>query len=85
RQVGLAIAKYDCRVVVTDSNWDYIRQARMAGLEHYYGNPISSHAEDYLNLIGIGHVLALSPDKHFNIMACMQFLSDFGDKRVFCL
>lgn len=85
RQIGAAIAKYDCRVVLTDSNWDYIRQARMAGLEHYYGNPISSHADEYLNLIGIGHVLALSPDKHFNIMACMQFLSDFGDKRVFCL
>ncbi|EKO3990887.1 sodium:proton antiporter [Vibrio fluvialis] len=85
RQIGAAIAKYDCRVVLTDSNWDYIRQARMAGLEHYYGNPISSHADEYLNLIGIGHVLALSPDKHFNIMACMQFLSDFGEKRVFCL
>lgn len=85
RQLGLAIMKYDCRVVLTDSNWDYIRQARMAGLENYYGNPISSHADEYLNLIGIGHVVALSPDKHFNIMACMQFLSDFGDKRVFCL
>lgn len=85
RQVGLAIAKYDCRVVLTDSNWDYIRQSRMAGLEHYYGNPISSHADEYLNLIGVGHMLALSPDKHFNIMACMQFLSDFGEKRVFCL
>ncbi len=85
RELGLAISKYDCRVVLTDSNWDYIRQARMAGLENYYGNPISSHADEYLNLIGIGHVVALTPDKHFNIMACMQFLSDFGDKRVFCL
>ncbi|WGY47769.1 sodium:proton antiporter [Vibrio sp. ABG19] len=85
REVGKAIAKYDCRVVVTDSNWDYIRQARMAGLEHYYGNPISSHADEYLNLIGVGHMLALSSDKHFNIMACMQFLSYFGEKRVFCL
>jgi len=85
REIAQAIAKYDCRVVLSDSNWDYIRQTRMVGLEHYYGNPISSHADEYLNLIGIGHVLALSPDKHFNIMACMQFLSDFGDKRVFCL
>lgn len=85
RQIGLAITKYDCRVVLTDSNWDYIRQSRMAGLEYYYGNPISSHADEYLNLIGVGHMLALSPDKHFNIMACMQFLSDFGEKRVFCL
>ncbi|MBF8999196.1 MULTISPECIES: cation:proton antiporter [Vibrio] len=85
RLVADAIRKYDCRVVVTDSNWDYIRQARMMGLEHYYGNPISSHADNYLNLIGIGHVVAITADKHFNAMACMQFLQDFGEERVFCL
>ncbi|CAH8222412.1 Sodium:proton antiporter [Vibrio aestuarianus] len=85
RELGKAFAKYDCRVVLTDSNWDYISQARMAGLANYYGNPISSHADEYLDLIGIGHVVALTPDKHFNIMACMHFLSYFGEKRFFCL
>ncbi|WP_172564791.1 cation:proton antiporter [Vibrio navarrensis] len=85
RTLAQAISKYDCRVMLTDSNWDYIRQARMAGLEHYYGNPVSSHADEYLNLIGIGHVVALSPDRYFNIMACMHFMNDFSDKRIFCL
>ncbi len=85
RVVALALAKYDLRVVVTDSNWDYISQAKMSGLEFYYGNPTSSHADEYLDLIGVGHVVALSPDKHFNIMACMQYLSDFGENKVFCL
>ncbi|MEZ8966673.1 cation:proton antiporter [Vibrio breoganii] len=85
RAVALALSKYDLRVVVTDSNWDYISQAKMAGLEYYYGNPTSSHADEYLDLIGVGHVVAMSPDKHFNIMACMQYLSDFGVNRVFCL
>lgn len=85
RTLAQAINKYDCRVVVTDSNWDYIRQARMMGLEHYYGNPISSHADNYLNLIGIGHVVAVTSDKHFNAMACMQLMQDFGEQRVFCL
>ncbi|HAS8147502.1 TPA: sodium:proton antiporter, partial [Vibrio vulnificus] len=59
RTLAQAINKYDCRVVLTDSNWDYIRQARMAGLDNYFGNPVSSHADEYLNLIGIGHVVAL--------------------------
>ncbi|MDR9831133.1 sodium:proton antiporter [Vibrio sp. FNV 38] len=85
RTLGQALDKYDCRVLLTDSNWDYVRQTRMAGLEHYYGNPTSSHADEYLDLIGIGHVVALTPDKHFNIMASMQFVSDFGQRRVFCL
>lgn len=56
----------------------------MIGFEYYYGNLIFSYVEDYFNLIGIGYVLVLSFDKYFNIMVCMQFLLDFGDKCVFC-
>lgn len=85
RSIALALKKYDCRVVVADSNWDYISQAKMSGLEFYYGNPTSSHADEFLDLIGIGHVAAITPDKHFNIMSCMQYQSDFGSQRVFCL
>ncbi|KJG38224.1 sodium:proton antiporter [Photobacterium angustum] len=85
RTIALALKKYDCRVVVTDSNWDYIRAARMAGLETYYGNAVSSHADEYLDVIGIGHLLALTPDKHFNAVAAMHFESDFGSRNVFRL
>ncbi|MCE0492500.1 cation:proton antiporter [Vibrio salinus] len=85
RKIAKAIQKYDCRVLLSDSNWDYIRKARMDGLECYFGNAISNHAEEYLNLIGLGHVLAVTPDKHFNIMACMRLVRDFDNKSVFCL
>ncbi|ORT51129.1 sodium:proton antiporter [Vibrio sp. qd031] len=84
-KLGQAIQKYDCRVVMSDSNWDYISAARMAGLENYYGNPTSSHAEEYLDLIGIGHVVALTPDKHFNAVASMQYVAEFGQRKVFSL
>ncbi|ENK3143775.1 sodium:proton antiporter [Vibrio alginolyticus] len=85
REIGQALARYDRRVLMTDSNWEYISQVRMLGLDYYYGNPISSHADDNLNLIGIGQVVALTPDQHFNIMACMQFVDEFGEDKVHCL
>ncbi|CAM2981366.1 cation:proton antiporter [Vibrio mytili] len=85
REIGQALARYDRRVLMTDSNWEYISQVRMLGLDYYYGNPISSHADDNLNLIGIGQVVALTPDQHFNIMACMQFVGEFGEEKVHCL
>lgn len=85
RQLAKALTKYDCRVLVCDSNWDYIRRARMAGLECYYGNAISSHADQYLDYTGLGHVLAVTSDNHFNAMACMRLIRDFGEKNVFCL
>ncbi|ELB1499911.1 sodium:proton antiporter [Vibrio alginolyticus] len=85
REIGQALARYDRRVLMTDSNWEYISQVRMLGLDYYYGNPISSHADDNLNLIGVGQVVALTPDQHFNIMACMQFVDEFGEDKVHCL
>lgn len=85
RTIACALKKYDVRVVVCDSNWDYIRKARMEGLETYYGNPASSHAEEYLSLIGIGHLIAVTPDKHFNMVTSRAFLADFGENNVFCL
>ncbi len=85
REIAKALSVYDRRVLMTDSNWDHIRQSRMLGLDYYYGNPISSHAEDNLSLIGIGRTLALTPDQHFNSVVCMQFAREFGDDKVFCL
>ncbi|EPI2166009.1 cation:proton antiporter [Vibrio alginolyticus] len=85
REIGQALSRYDRRVLMTDSNWEYISQVRMLGLDYYYGNPISSHADDNLNLIGIGQVVALTPDQHFNMMACMQFVDEFGEDKVHCL
>ncbi|TON25769.1 cation:proton antiporter [Vibrio parahaemolyticus] len=85
REIGQALARYDRRVLMTDSNWEYISQVRMMGLDYYYGNPISSHADDNLNMIGIGQVVALTPDQHFNIMACMRFVDEFGEDKVHCL
>ncbi|HCH0946483.1 TPA: sodium:proton antiporter [Vibrio parahaemolyticus] len=85
REIGQALARYDRRVLMTDSNWEYISQVRMMGLDYYYGNPISSHADDNLNMIGIGQVVALTPDQHFNIMACMQLVDEFGEDKVHCL
>ncbi|EKB1980075.1 sodium:proton antiporter [Vibrio parahaemolyticus] len=85
REIGQALARYDRRVLMTDSDWEYISQVRMMGLDYYYGNPISSHADDNLNMIGIGQVVALTPDQHFNIMACMQFVDEFGEDKVHCL
>ncbi|EPN4954828.1 cation:proton antiporter [Vibrio diabolicus] len=85
REIGQALARYDRRILMTDSNWEYISQVRMLGLDYYYGNPISSHADDNLNLIGVGQVVALTPDQHFNIMACMQFVDEFGEDKVHCL
>lgn len=72
-------------VMVTSSAWDDIKQARMAGLPTYYGNPVSAHAERYLDLSGIGHLFAMERREAMNAVPCLHFAGEFGRANVFAL
>lgn len=85
RAIGKALQQMDCRVLLTDSNWENIRAARMDGLATYFGNPASQHADAHLDLVGLGHLLGLSPSGELNALACMRFRHDFGHQRLFSL
>ncbi|MGB5325219.1 MAG: cation:proton antiporter, partial [Pseudomonadales bacterium] len=84
---GLAqeLSKLGLRCVLADSNWDNIRQARMVGLETFYGNPVSEHADIHLDLSGIGGLLAMSHQRYVNIIAAIHYSADFGEQRIFRL
>ena len=60
RMLAIALHEQGIRVLVADSDWENISQARMEGLETYFGNPVSEHADRYLDLSGIGKVISLS-------------------------
>ncbi|MCU1719614.1 cation:proton antiporter [Pseudomonas sp. 5P_3.1_Bac2] len=85
RQIGKALQQLGSRVLLTDSSWENISAARMEGLPTYFGNPASQHADAHLDLIGLGHLLALSPSGELNTLAVMRFRHDFGDQRLFSL
>jgi NhaP-type Na+/H+ or K+/H+ antiporter len=82
RALALALQEHDFRCVIADTNWDDLRPARMAGLETYYGNPASEHAEAHLDLSGIGGLLALSRQRHLNYVAAVHFRNEFGGQRI---
>lgn len=82
RSVAAALKKLDIPVQVTDSSWEYYRQARMEGIAAYYGNAWSEHAENFLDLSETAHVLALSPNRHQNALAVYHFSHIFGEGNV---
>ncbi|POM13350.1 sodium:proton antiporter [Pseudomonas sp. WP001] len=84
RILGKALQQLGSRVLLTDSSWENIRASRMEGLPTYFGNPASQHAESHLDLVGLGHLLALSPSGELNTLATMRFRHDFGH-RLFAL
>lgn len=85
RAFGKALQQLGSRVLLTDSNWENIRAARMENLPTYFGNPTSEHAESHLDLVGLGHLLALSPSGELNTLAITRFRHEFGPHRVFAL
>jgi len=71
--------------LVCDTLWDNVSRARMAGLRAYYGNPLSEHAETYLDTTGLGRLLAVTADPHLNALACSRYRGMFGPQGVFAL
>ncbi len=73
------------RVVVSHSNWDGLKPARMAGIDTFYGNPMSDHADRTMDLAGIGKLFAMSRNTDFNHLACAYFAGEFGRNNVYSL
>ena len=85
RAIGNELQKNNVQVLLTDSNWDNIRAARMDGLRTFYGNPVSEYAEQRLDLVGLGKLLGLSPERSINTVAGMRFGNEFGQHNIFAL
>jgi len=83
RAIGKELQDNNFKVILTDSTWENTRSARMEGLDTYYGNPISEHADRNLDLTGIGRMLALSGRSNLDALASMRFKSEFGSNNVY--
>ena len=87
--IALAIAtqlnREGFRCLLVDSSWNKIRDARMKGLDTYFGEPVSEHADRNLDLIGIGKMIALSPRGSLNTLACIHYRMELGYTSVFAL
>lgn len=85
RAIAQTLQKHEMQVLLADPVWENYRQARMDGLEVYYGNPQSEHAEAVLDFSAIRQVYALSPNRHQNANAIVHFAHQFGQKKVFSI
>jgi NhaP-type Na+/H+ or K+/H+ antiporter len=85
RSIGKALLQQGFRVKLTDTTWSELQAARMDGLDTYYGEPVSAHADRNLELEGIGRLFAMSRRPALNTLATIKFRREFGRNRVFTL
>ena len=83
RAIAKELQSHGFKTLITDSTWENIRLARMDGLETYFGNPVSEHADRNLNLSGLGKLLAMSGRLNLDTLACLRFKSEFGVNNIY--
>ena len=85
RTIGQALQRLEVPLLLADANWDHVAEARLQGLPCYYGNPTSEHAEQHLELTGLGKLFAMSPRTDLNTLVSLHFGKEFGRNNVYRL
>lgn len=85
REIAKVLKRQKVRVLLADTNWDAVQEARMEELDVYFGNPLSEDAKVHLNLTAIAKLLVMSPQRQLNAQVSYHFLSQFGVGNVYCL
>lgn len=83
--VAETLNKQGVEVMVADNHYTNLAKARMSGLRTYFGNPVSEDAERNLDLIGIGHLFAMSTDKETNTLSELYYKHEFGSQNIYRL
>ncbi len=85
RAIAKALKKRGYESLLCDNSWGNVSAARMAGLAVFYGNAVSEYADRRLDLIGLGRLLALSPQRELNALAVHRYHREFGDNNTYTL
>ncbi len=85
RAIGNVIKSKGFKVLLVDTNYYNIKEARMEGLAAYQGSITSQNILDNIDLEGIGKLLALTPNKEVNSLSALYFIKIFGSNKVYQL
>ena len=83
RTIGEILMREGYEVLLVDTNFNHVRDARLGGLPVIQGNAMSRVVTDSISLSSIGRALALTPNRHVNALAAVHFSRQFGRDNVF--
>ncbi|MCW8804046.1 MAG: cation:proton antiporter [Ignavibacteriaceae bacterium] len=73
------------RVVLVDTNYSHISDARLEGLTAYQGSILSEHLIDEIDLNGIGRMMALTSNDEANSLASLHLREEFESGELYQL
>lgn len=84
-KIAAALKQHQFPILMADNNWENLRNAVMQNLPTYYGDVNSEHADQHMDLSGVGRLLAISPSVEQNILTAVRYRSEFGREHVYVL
>lgn len=85
REFAAELQSLNIPVLLVDTNYNKVSQARMAGLNAVCANILNEHAREELNLTGIGRLFAMTPNDEVNSLALRESRGLFDRSRLFQL
>ncbi|MEX2534070.1 MAG: sodium:proton antiporter [Trueperaceae bacterium] len=85
RKIAGFLQREGIQVLLADTNWSNVAEARSEGLGAYYGSLLSDRSDDELRLGGIGRLLALTSNDEANALTALKYARDFGSQDVYQL
>jgi len=80
-----ALKNLKIEVLMVDGVYRRLKNARMEGIDVYYGEILSEHAEHTLETHHLGHLLCATPNDFYNALVCNALGARFGRHRSFQL
>ena len=82
--VALAQVLRDMKVnvLLTDTSWHNLREARLAGIPVFYGEILSEFAEESVEIAHVRTVLAATRNDAYNALVCTALAPEVGQRNV---
>ncbi|WP_062290075.1 cation:proton antiporter [Demequina phytophila] len=82
-ELAEALRRLGVRTTVADGRYQSLQPARMAGVDTYFGEVLSEHADDTLEEAGVSHVLAATDNDYYNALVARSLGTEYGFHRSF--
>lgn len=83
QRLALTLQQAGVKLLLCDTNYRKISQAKQEGLEADCINIVSDHALEEIDFSGVGRLLAMTPNDEVNALAVQQFRGIFGSQNTF--
>ncbi|MEM7611801.1 MAG: cation:proton antiporter [Pseudomonadota bacterium] len=84
-ELARTLQSQNVNVLISDSSWHALRDARLAGVPVFYGEILSEFAEETVELAHVRTVLAATSNDAYNALVCMSIAPEVGQGNVFQL